>query len=634
MFDIVTKNKRLVQIVLAIIILPFAFFGLDFYFRDGGGGSGVATVGKRQISEQEFGIALRTAQDNMQQQARDNPQIRAYLSSPEFKEAVLNDLIQRQVLLRQAASFGMAVADSELQQIIIGIDAFKDPSGKFSPERYQRLLRAQSLTPEGFENQIRQDIMLSRMQSAVSGSAFLPDVVVKRLIRIREQEREVSQIVFSPAQFRDKAKVSPEDAKKYFDEHQEQFQIPERAKLEYVLLTPEVVSHGLKIDDEELRKAYEQRISDFQTQEQRRASHILISVPTGASEEEKSKARAKAQDIYQQLKQAPARFAELAKKMSQDPGSAEQGGDLGSFERGFMVKPFEDAVFSLNVGEISQPVETQYGFHIIRLDALTPVKTTPLEKVKGQLLEELRKSHMQRAFAEAAQRFSDLVYEQYDSLKPVAQTLNLTVQQSDWVGRSGGSMNPILNNPKLLEAVFSAEALEEKRNTEAIEVQPNMLISARVIERKPVTTLAFEDVQKDIVDLLKHQRATELSEAAGRDTLDKLRKGETLKLDWSPARYVSLQRREGLHPEGARAVFGADIAKPPAYAGVSASEGRFVIYRISNVRNVDSVSPEQVQAARRQLSQMVTQEQFQSFLASVRTQADVKINRKRLDGSQ
>ncbi|MGH8679319.1 MAG: peptidylprolyl isomerase, partial [Burkholderiales bacterium] len=362
--------------------------------------------------------------------------------------------------------------------------------------------------------------------------------------------------------------------------------------------------------------------------------HILIAVASGAAEDEKTKAKAKAQDFYQQLKQAPGRFGELAKKFSQDPGSAEKGGDLGWFERGFMVKPFEDAVFNLKAGEISQPVETQYGYHIIRLDAITPLKTTPLEKVNDQLVEEIRKSRVQRAFGEAAQKFGDMVYEQYESLKPVAEALNLTIQTSNWVSRAGGNSNPILNNSKLLEAVFSAESLNDKRNTEAIEVQPNMLMSARVVERKPAATLPFADVQSNIIDHLRMRRASELTEKEGRETLDKLRKVDAPKLEWSPARFVSLQRLEGLHAEAAQAVFGADTSKLPAYVGVTGPEGRFVIYRVSKVRDVESVSPDQVQAARRQLSQLAAQAQFQSYLASLRAGTEVKINIKKLDAGQ
>lgn len=634
MFDFITSNKTVVKVVLAIIILPFAFFGIDFYFRDGGGGIGVAEIGGTAISEQEFGVALRNAQDRMREQASGNAQLTAYLGSPEFKQSVLNDMIQRRLLLNQAVASGMAVPNAELQRVISDIAAFRDESGKFSVSRYERLLSAQNLTPTMFENQIRQEIMLGRVQSAVGATAFMPQTVAERLIRIREQEREVSQLVITPAQFKSRVKVGTEEATKYYEEHKDEFQIPERVRVEYVVLTAEAAAHSVKVEDAELREIYEKRIADFQTAEERRASHILIAVPADASKEQKDKLRGQADEIYQQIKQAPGRFAELAKQHSQDPGSGERGGDLGFFQRGFMVKPFEDAVFAMKQGDLSEPVETQYGFHIIRLDSIKAVKTTPFEQVRSELLEQARKDRVQRAYAEAAQTFGDMVYSQYDSLKPVAEALNLTIQKSDWIARSGGSSNPLLNNEKLLEELFSSEAINDKRNTEAVEVQPSMLLSARVIEHAPASAMPFAQVSKDITDHLVLQQSVELAEKEGRSTLERLQKGEKAGSQWSPPQFVSLQQRQGLHPEGAQAVFSADLKKLPVYAGVPTSDGRFVIYRISDVRDVKNVTPEQIKSTGAQIAQMAAQAQFEDFVASLRERAEVKLNEKALQGSQ
>lgn len=634
MFDLVTSNKRLVKIVLAIIILPFAFFGIDFYFRDGGSTSGVAEIGKATISEQEFGVALRNAQDRLREQARTNPQLATYLGSPEFKKSVLDDLIQRRLLLNEAIGSGMRVSDGELQKEIAGVSAFHDESGRFSTARYEQLLSAQNMTPAMFENQIRQDIILGRVQAAYGAAAFMSQSVTERLIRIREQERKVSQSVFTPAQFKARAKASTEEAKKYYDEHKDEFRIPERIRVAYAVLTPEVAAHSVKVGDEELRELYQKRIADFQTPEERRASHILITVPSDAAKEDKAKLQAKAEDIYQQLERSPGKFAELAKKYSQDPGSAEKGGDLGLFQRGFMVKPFEDAVFAMAEGGISKPVETQYGYHIIRLDGIKAVKTTPFEKVRSELLEQARKERVQRAYSEAAQTFGDMVYSQYDSLQPVADALKLTIQNSDWIARSGGGDNPLLNNEKLLADLFSTESINDKRNTPAVEVQPNMLVSARVIEHAPASTIPFEQVSKDINEHLVMLQSTELAEKQGRVALEKLQKGEKSELQWSPAQFVSLQQRQGLHPEAAQAVFSANVKTLPVYTGVPVADGRFVVYRISEVREVEKVNAEQVKATAKQIAEMAAQAQFQDFVASLREGEKVKINDKALLGNR
>jgi peptidyl-prolyl cis-trans isomerase D len=624
MFDFVTKNRLLVYVVLGLIILTFAFFGVDAYFRGGGAAADeVATVGDSKITVQEFGTSVRRAQDRMRAQAQgqQNQQMNAYLNSPEFRQAVLDEMIERRVLLQQAAKSGMAVSTDELRSAIASVEAFYDEDGKFSVARYEQLLRAQNLTPAQFERQIEQDILLGRFRNTVTGTAFMPDKVVERLVRIREQEREVSQLVVSPAEFRDKVEVTEEDAKEYFEGNKSLFRIPERAKVEYLVLTPEVAAANVEVSDEELKEVYERRITEFQAPEERRASHILITVSSDASDEEKTAAEAKANDIYQQLQTTPKRFAELARANSGDPGSAERGGDLGFFQRGFMVSEFEDAAFALSKGEISAPVKTQFGFHIIRLDEVKAVQTTPFEQVREQLLKEVREDRVQEAYLEAAQTFSDLVYTEYDSLKPTAETLNLTIQQSDWVSPASGGNNPLLNNPQLLEAVFSAESLEERRNTEAVEVQPN--------------TMPFEDVSADIVDFLKSERAIERAKTEGEAIVEKLNSGEKVSgLDWSRPNFVTLQRRQGLHPEGARAVFSADAAKLPAYSGVAVDDGRYVIYRVSKVQEVGAVSPDQLQTASRQLSQITQQEQYANVVGSMRDRSDVRVREDRVQPEQ
>lgn len=631
MFDLVTKNRLLVYIVLGLIILTFAFFGVDSYFRGGGAVNEVATIDDSKISVQEYARSLRQAQDRIRQQGQQNAQMSAYLNSPEFRRAVLDEMIQRRLLLQQASKSGMAVSVDEIRSVIVSVQAFYDEDGKFSVAQYEQLLRAQNLTPAQFEQQIEQDLLLGRILNSIAGTAFMPEKVVDRLVRIRAQEREVSQLLISPVDFRDQVEVTEEEAKKYFEENRSLFRIPERAKVEYLVLTPEVAAANVAVSDEELKRVYEQRLSEFQSPEERRASHILITVGSEVGDEEKAAAKATAEEIYKQLQVAPERFAELARENSGDPGSAEQGGDLGFFQRGFMVKEFEDAAYALKKGEISAPVETQFGFHIIRIDAIKPVKTTPFKEVREQLLKEVREDRVQEAYLEAAQTFSDLVYTEYDSLKPAADALNLTIQQSDWISPSGGGINPLLNNQQLLEAVFSAESLEERRNTQAIEVQPNTLLSARVAEHALPTDMPFEDVSQDIMQFLKSERAVEMAEQEGEAILAKLSNGERVAgLKWSKPNTVTLQRRQGLHAEGVRAVFSVDTKQLPAYTGLSVDDGRYVIYRVSKVREVESVSPDELQTATRQLSQIAEGKQQASYVGSLRERADVRVNEQQV----
>ncbi len=634
MYDFIYKHKKWLQIVLLVLIVPpFALFGIDYYFRDSGTGVALARFGDNRVSDLEYAQALRLAQDRMRAQMKNNPDP-ALLNSPQFKESVLNELIARKIALAHAYKSGLTVSTAELQKIIGAVEAFRDESGRFSQTRYRQMLQGQGMTPVAFENDIRMNVVLEQLRSVTAGSGFLPESVVERLLKIGEQEREVSQVVFNPADYRKQVKISQADVEKYYEEHKNEFQIPERARLEYLLLSPDVVEHAAKVTDEELRSYYQANIERYRTAEERRASHILIPAAASAGAEDKARARAQAEDLLNQIKSSPGKFAALAAKFSKDPGSAEKGGDLGFFARGLMVKPFDDAVFALKVGELAGPVETQYGFHIIRLDAVNPSQTTPFEKVKQQIVDEVRKPKLSKAYAEAADSFNNLVYEQFDSLQPAAETLKLTVQQSDWVSRAGGNPNPLFNNEKVLNAVFSDEVLKNKHNTPAIEVQPSVLLAARVIEHKPAATLPLEQVRNDVLQFLAERGAIELAEAQGRAVLDKVQKGQPVVLSWSPSQPVSLQKRQGLHPEGAQAVFGADVSKLPAYAGVAAAQGRFVIYRITKVKDVSAIDPQQRKALGKQLAEMVGQEQYAAYLSSLRERVDVKIDRKRLEQGQ
>jgi peptidyl-prolyl cis-trans isomerase D len=631
MYDFIHKHKKWLQIVLLVLIVPpFALFGIDYYFRDTGSGDALARIGDIRISDLEYSQALRQAQDRMREMMKNNPDP-ALLNSPQLKESVLNDLIARKVALVHAYKSGMTVSTAELQKIIGAVEAFRDESGRFSQTRYRQLLQGQGMTPVAFENDIRMNIVLEQLRSVTAGSGFLPESVVERLLKIGEQEREVSQVVFNPMDYRKQVKISEADVEKYYEEHKKEFQIPERVRLEYLVLSPDVVEHAAKITDEELKNYYQANIDRYRTPEERRASHILIPAAASATAEDKAKAKAQAEDLLKQIKSSPGKFAELAAKFSKDPGSAEKGGDLGFFGRGLMVKAFDDAVFALKVGELAGPVETQYGYHIIRLDAVKPSQSTPFEAVKQQIVDEVRKPKIGRAYAEAADSFNNLVYEQFDSLQPAAEALKLTVQKSDWVSRTGGNPNPLFNNEKLLNAVFSDAVLKNNHNTSAIEVQPNMLLAARVIEHKPEAALPLEQVRNDVMQFLTDKGAIELAEKEGRAALENLQKGQPVALSWSPSLPVSLQKRHGLHPEGAQAVFGADVSKLPVYAGVPAAQGRFVLYRITKVKDVTAIDPEQRKALGKQLAEMVGQEQYVAYLASLRERADVKIDRKRLE---
>jgi peptidyl-prolyl cis-trans isomerase D len=630
MYEFIYKHKRLLQILLAVLIVPpFALFGVDYYFRGTDPADQVARVSGSRISQQEFGQALRRREEQLRQMLGGNPD-QSKLDTPQIRRAVLNELIEERILYSAGMKAGLTVPNAELQSVIGDVPAFKDGNGKFSPERYRQLLGAQGMSEGGYEADVRKALIVGRSRNAFSATAFLPNTVVDRLYRLRLQQREVSQFVLDPSQFTANVKITPEEAKAYYETNKQEFELPEKVKLEYVILSLASVESRVTVTPKELQEYYQSRVEQLGKPEQRRASHILIPVAASATPEQKAKAKDQAEALLAAARKSPKTFAELAKKNSGDPGSAADGGDLGYFGRGKMVKPFDEAVFGIKVGDIAGPVETQFGYHIIKLDAIKPSEAPSFDAVKVKLEEELRKTRATRAFAQDADEFSNLVYDQPDSLRPVIEKFKLQPQSSGWVTRQGAEA-PLLNSEKFLRAVFSDNVLKKKQNTEAVEIAPNMLVSARAVEYEPAKQRPLAEVQAAIIQSLTQQKAAELARTEGDVLLGKLRKGEEVRVQWSAQHTVSRDRLEGMQPEAARAVFRADASKLPAYAGVEASGGRFVLYRVSKVIDTEAIDPQQRKALANQLTPLAGQEALAARMSELKQKADVKVDEKKIE---
>ncbi len=626
MFDFLSKYKIFSQAILVLIVLTFASIGVGSYFSARNSAEIIAEVGKSVISRQELAMMVSQEQDRLRPQTQANPQAAEYLQTDEFKNSILNNMIERRLLLNQARSMGMMVSPEELTEVIGTVPAFFDDSGQFSVEKYERLLRAQNLMPAEFESQIEQDLLVGRLQNVITQSAIVSDSVVSRLVRQRGQQREVSQLIFSPAKYRESIEVTDEDVQKYFDDNKNLFKLPERAKVEYLVLNEESAAASVSISEDELRQSYEDRIAEFQGVEERRASHILISVIEEGSDAEKFAARSRAEELLQIVKRDPSQFGALAQEFSNDPGSAESEGDLGFVQRGLMVESFDKALFESKIGSIVGPVETQYGYHIIRIDDVKAVNTTSFEDAREDIEKGVRQSKVDETYLTAAQTFSDRVYTDYDSLTPVADELGLTIQTSDWVSRDSAGYNTLLEKPELLQAIFSAESLEEKRNTQAFEVQPKTLVAARVIEYALEEEMKYEDVSGEIKDFLKSQGALDKVVAEGESTLAAIQGGEEATGgEWSKPGMVTLVKRQGLHPEGLRAIFGVSKDELPAHVGMTIDDGRYVIFRVTKVVDLEEVTEDDLSTAKRQLAQMLMQQQMSAYIGSLRENANVRI---------
>jgi len=628
MFDFIHNNKRLIQIVLAVVFLPFAFFGVDSYFRATDRSNYIATVGGQPITQQEFALALQERQNVLQRMVggRVDP---ALLDSPELRFAVLDGIVRQRLLINQALRDDVLVSDQQLHQIISEDPAFQE-NGKFSYRRYEELLKLQQMTQKSYDNRLRHDLMLQRMSDAYNATAIVPKAVAERLLRIYAQQREVSQSVLEPDTFVPQVKLEDGAVKQYYDTHTGEYQVPEQARLDYLVLALDNVAAHIEVGADEVKQFYEQNLSQYAKGEERQASHILIAVDSKASAEEKQAARAKAEQLLKQARQNTAGFAELAKKYSQDPGSAAKGGDLGFFPRGVMPKPFDDVVYEMKVGDIAGPVESQFGYHIIRLAA---IKGHGLEDVRKQVELDLRRQKAGKKFAELAEQFNNLVFEQGDSLKPAADALKLTVQTSGWLSRTG-SDNKLLNNPKLLQAAFSDDAIKNKRNTEVVDVGDNTLVAARVAEYKPASVRPFGEVSAEINRRLTQQQAAQLAAKHGRELLAKLRQGEGAALDWSAAKLVSRDNAQGYAGPVLAEILKADVGKLPAYAGVENERGGFVLLKITRLVESETIDAARRNAVSDELRQLLGQEELNAYVASLKLRADVKVQQDQLEKKQ
>ncbi len=624
MFDAVRNNKKIVQIFLALITLPFAFFGVESYVRSVGAGDDVARIGDVKITQQQFQQALREQQERLRNQmgGQFDPKL---LDNPEARTAILDDLVDQQLLLQEANKRKLFASDEAIRRTIAAIDAF-NVDGKFSPERYAAVLQAQGMTPAGFEARLRQDLTLQQLATAVGQSGLMARTVSDRILAMQTEKRDVQEYRIGLDAFLDKVKLADGAAKKFYDENSRQFEVPEQARAEFVVLSMEAIGAQLTVGDAEIKAWYDGHKDRYQQPEERRASHILV-----ASEKlGKDKARARAEELLAEVRKNPASFADLAKKNSDDPGSAAKGGDLGFFGRGMMVKPFEEATFALKDGEISGVVESDFGFHIIKLTGIHAAKEKPLADVRGEIEAELKKAAASRKFAEAAEAFSNMVYEQSDSLKPAAEKFGLGVKQSEWLGRQANPASGPLANEKLLAAVFSEDSVKNRRNTEAVEIAPNTLVAARIVDYKPATLQPFEGVRNSIETLLKRQEAQALARKDGEARLEALKKGED-KLAWGPVKRVSRLDHGALPPVAVPAVFRMEAAKLPAFAGVELPGSGYALFRLNKVETGEALDEARKQAMLRQLATLEMQEEVQSYLAALRARYKVEINKAALE---
>lgn len=632
MLELIRNHSKgwLAKIILAAITIPFALFGIDQYLSGAGGNVPVAKVSNDEISLQEYSSTLESVRTRMQAQGEKYDA--TMFDSPAFKQSILDGLIMRRLVNKETVAANFQIGDKQLSDHILGLPEFQE-NGQFSEEIYQKTMEQNGLTASKLEARIRNDLVVQQARDDLASLAFSPKSTAAQAAQYQHQKRDVSMAEIKASALISQVEVTPEQVKDYYELHKDKFKVPEQVKMEFVLLSAAGLINGVKVSDGDVKDFYDQNLDRFKSGEEREASHILIGFGVSATDEGKQKAKDQVLEIDAQLKADPSRFEELAVKLSQDPGSATKGGSLGSFGRGAMVKPFEDAVFDMKIDQISEVVESEFGYHIIRLDGVTG--TAPVfEEIMPQIKADLIFQKAQIKYAELTEEFSNTVYEQSGSLQPVAKKFNLTVQTPDWLNREDGAKY-FKGNTQLMNMVFSDDVLNNQRNTEAVEVSPNNLVAARVVEYKAQAPRSFDEVKPGIEALLKLEQALKLAEEKGKAVLAKLEAGEQDEtLDWIPEVTVDRKMAQGLTEPVMKQVFKINATKLPAYAAFVDTNRAYVLVKVSNVINVLDEDEDLKQRAEVEYERALAQEYVSAYGKSLKAKADIQVNRQLLVGSQ
>lgn len=604
-------------VIIALISLPFALWGIQEYI--GGGEEQIAaSIDDREISLREL---ERTASQLRQEMQARNQQPPADLI---LKKRALDQLINTAVLEQASFEQGYRISDAFLaaktRQLF-------ERDGQFDKDYFLAVLRSQGMTAAMFEQRYRDELRIQQMREAVTASAIVSDDEVKRLIELQKQQREIHWLKLKLDKLAGDLSVSAQEIEDYYHNRSDRFMTPQKVSIEYVELTPQILG-DVDIDEAKIEGMYQEYVATAKQREQRKASHILI-----ATSEGQDKARETAMQVQQKLQQGED-FAALAKTYSDDPGSAEQGGDLGWVEVGQMVKPFEDALYTLKKGEISELVETEFGYHLIRLDDVRGAEVKPLAEVRDELVEKLKKEAADNALYELSELMANSAYENPDSLDAVAEALGQPVKTSELFTRSSGS--GIAQHAAVRQAAFSTLVLQQGENSELIEVAPGHVLVLRVKQNVEAAPIPLEQVRAGIEESLRVSKGQEALSAMADELVGKLQQGET----------VAQVLADGISDEGSLTVSNRDLqglelamvrqimtmpmpaGDKPTFRTIQLNSGDVALVMLKRVIFPDSIDDSEMARTRAQYRQAKAVEDFSLVLESLKASANIYINNK------
>ena len=620
----------LAGIVIGAIVLTFALFGISSYL-EGGAEVPVATVNGEEISRYALENQLSIQRQNYAEQLGENFNP-ALFSGPRARRQVLEFLIDDLLVEQYLAEQNYRFSDQQLIALIQTIESFQN-DGQFDAELYQRLLSDTGLTAQAYEASRRRSGISAQLRTALSESAFVPETELNRLLALQEQTRIAEYALLSVDQLVADIVIDEADALTEYEQNTEQYRAPERLKVDYIELSVDVLGERVTPDEEAVLQLWEQVQGQHKTAESRRASHILFQAASPDDEQQQQAVRAKAESVLAEA-EGGADFAELARTHSDDPGSGAQGGDLGVIARDQMVKPFEDAVFAMEKDEIRGLIESDFGYHIIKLTELVPGRQQTLEEVRPEVEDAVRRVEAENLFADFSRSFREWVFEDATSLTAAAEAVGLQVQTSDWFTRESG--DGIASEPEVRQTAFAPDVIEEGVNSPVVAIGFDTLIAMRKQTHEPTVIKPFEQVKEEITEKLQLQRAGEQATEQGRQWVEQLNQGAEWavlteqaglsaqplpeKRDWIPAALDQLGNAVYAHA--------ADKFDAVVYSGVSLSNGDYALYALEDIRpgDLDEIEQPIKDELKQRLLDRDGREMYRQFVAQLRGQADVAVD--------
>ncbi|MAK67543.1 MULTISPECIES: SurA N-terminal domain-containing protein [unclassified Methylophaga] len=608
--------------IVGLISIPFALWGVNSYVT-GPSDAVVAKVNGEEITRSELLQAVQRYREQMRQMMGDefNPDM---FDGAEIRYAVIDDLIEQRLIRSASDKLGQRISDRQIAQFIQQTPAFQR-DGSFDTEQYQMVLARAGFSPASYEASLRNDLLGQQLVQNIEGSTVVSQVEVERLLKLENQQREIAYGVIKLEDFLSEVEVDESDVRDFYNANQSSYTTPEQISVDYLELSLDTVSSQIDVNDEQLQQYFIDNKTQFVGPEQRRASHILI--------EDNEQAEQILAEIQTKFEEGQS-FEELAEAYSVDVGSASSGGDLGTIQRDVMEATFEEAVFALeNVGDISEPIKTEFGYHIIKLTDIDKSSNVDFADVKNEVALQYRRQQAERQFYDKAEELANLTYENPETLDVAAEALALEINTSGSFTRSGGS--GIAENQAVIKAAFSDDVLNEDLNSQVIELSDTRLVVIRKNSYVDATLLPFDSVSPAITEQIRYQRASDLAYIQGEARLQELKSGapanEVFVDNWQPAAFYS-RDSQNISAQILNQAFTLPNAESTQYAGFTADNGNYVVVAVSDVQQgaIDDIEPEVRDGLVSNLTRLNGSAEMAAFLSALRSEAKIKIYESRV----